>query len=477
MIETARVIMPYGALIMILGGLASTMSALNATIYSSSRVSFAMGRDRDLPQILGRIHPRNKTPHWAIWLSGVLIILVAVALPVADVASGASITFLLLFLMVNVALVRMRKTHPDLPRPFRAPFVPWLQYIAISVQVLLAIELFELSPVAWGVTVVWLVLGIFVYRQFGAVQEATKQEDKVLFEQMEAARDYSVLLPVANAALARQLASFAALFARANNGELFALHVINVPIQMVVGDGRAFLRQGRPLLEEVTSIGAEEDVPVHSMLRLGRDIGDSIISVARERETDLMVLGWPERTGREAAFSTIIDLMAKSPPCDLAVVRFRRSGLPKRILVPVAGGPNTRMALELAITAADAMEQQGQARPEVVALHLIIQKDEGGMPEVDARREELIDEFDLSDLPIQLEIEFASDAAEGILQASEKFDQIVIGASAEGLLEQSLFGSIPQRVAEESLKTVIMAKRFDPVKFGLRRWLGRAKAN
>jgi amino acid transporter len=64
MIETARAIMPYGALLMILGGLASTMSALNATIYSSSRVSFAMGRDRDLPAVFGRIHSHNKTPHW-----------------------------------------------------------------------------------------------------------------------------------------------------------------------------------------------------------------------------------------------------------------------------------------------------------------------------------------------------------------------------------------------------------------------------
>ena len=80
-----------------------------------------MGRDRDLPAIFGRIHPRNKTPHWAIWLSGLLIILMAVWLPVADVASGASITFLLLFLMVNIALIRMRKTRPDLPREVAPP--------------------------------------------------------------------------------------------------------------------------------------------------------------------------------------------------------------------------------------------------------------------------------------------------------------------------------------------------------------------
>ncbi len=50
-------------------------------------------------------------------------------------------------------------------------------------------------------------------------------------------------------------------------------------------------------------------------------------------------------------------------------------------------------------------------------------------------------------------------------------DQIIIGASEERILEQSLFGSIPQRVAEDALCTVMMVKRHDPVKFGLRRWL------
>ena len=87
-----------------------------------------------------------------------------------------------------------------------------------------------------------------------------------------------------------------ALVAEANNGELFALHVIRVPRQIGVTDGRAFLRQGRPILDEMVRIGEEAGVPVRTMLRLGRDVGDSIISVARERETDLMLLGWPAHT-------------------------------------------------------------------------------------------------------------------------------------------------------------------------------------
>jgi len=475
MIETARSIMPYGALIMIVGGLASTTSALNATIYSSSRVSFAMGRDRDLPAIFGRIHTRNKTPHWAIWLSGILILGMAVLLPVADVASGASITFLLLFLMVNISLVRMRKTHPDLPRPFRAPLVPWLQYFSIAAQIVLAIELFRLSPIAWGVTIIWLVFGIFVYRRLGGSQEAEKRKDTILLEETVTSTEYSVLLPVANESIARQLARFGSLFAQANQGELFALHVINVPPQMSITDGRTFLREGRPILEQVIEVGREFSIPVRTMLRLGRDIGDSIIEVTREREVDLMVLGWPGHVKhRQEAFGTIIDLLSKNPPTDLAVVRSRQATLPQRIIVPIAGGPNSRMALEMALTEADAIEMRIGQRPDVLALNLMfgLDTDNNAEKKMKERREALVAEFGIENWPIELHIEPAQEGVvEDILRVAKDFDQIIIGASEEGFLEQSLFGSIPQRIAEEAQTTVVMVKRYNVVRFGVQRWL------
>ncbi len=475
MIETARAIMPYGALVMILGGLASTTSALNATIFSSSRVSFAMGRDNDLPSVFGRIHGRNKTPHWAIWLSGLLIMGMAVLLPVADVASGASITFLLLFLMVNISLIKMRKTHPDLERPFLAPFVPWLQYFSIAAQLVLAVELFQLSPIAWVVVIVWLVLGIFVYARLGGKQEATRKKDVILLEETTASTEYSVLLPVANGIMARQLARFGSLFAQANHGELFALHVVGVPQQIGITDGRAFLRQGRALLEEVVAVGDDVGVPVRMMLRLGRDIGHSIIDVSRERAVNLMFLGWPGNAhSREEAFGSITGLLSQNPPSDLAVVRFRHTALPQSILVPIAGGPNSRMALEMALTEADAIEQRTGQRPLVVALNLIMHLKQGEDAETAIRTKHaaLLEEFDIGNWPIELRVELAQDGvADAILRIAHDFDQIIIGASEEGLLEQSLFGSIPLRIAEEAEATVMMVKRHDVVKFGVRNWL------
>ncbi len=470
MIWTAKAIMPYGALIMILGGLASTMSAMNATIYSSSRVSFAMGRERDLPAIFGRIHRHNKTPHWAIWLSGILIIFMAVLLPIEDVAAGASITFLLLFLTVNLTLIRLRKTKPDLSRPFHAPLVPWLQYLAIIVQVGLAVTLVQLSLIAWEATIVWLLLGVLVYRKYGGAEEAIKTADTILLEETIATREYSVMVPVANESHVHQLARLGALLAKANDGELFALHVVRVPQQVGLSDGRTFLRQGRPLLEEVISVGQHYDVPVHTMLRLGRNIAESIISAARERNADLILLGWPDHmSSRNHAFGNIVDLIGKTPPCDLAVVRFHHDRLPRRILIPTAGGTSAHLALRLAVSEADAIEQSEGTFPEIVILNLMPAGTDAKA--LEERRLTLMKELDLAHLPIKLKIKPVGDVVQGIVNESAHFDQVIVGASEEGLLEQSLFGSIPQKVAKEAPTTVIMVKQYNPVKFSLRRWL------
>ena len=111
--RAASQVMPYGNVVILLGGLLSTMSALNATTFSATRVSFAMGRDRLLPTFFAGIHPENRTPHLALAATGGLILFMLVALPLESVAASASLMFLLLFLMVNVSSLFIRKRYGD----------------------------------------------------------------------------------------------------------------------------------------------------------------------------------------------------------------------------------------------------------------------------------------------------------------------------------------------------------------------------
>jgi amino acid transporter len=83
-VETAQQTFPggIGAIVLLFSGLVSTMSALNATTYSSSRVSFAMGRDHNLPAILSKVHPKRLTPFWAVIFSGAFMLIIAWFLPI-----------------------------------------------------------------------------------------------------------------------------------------------------------------------------------------------------------------------------------------------------------------------------------------------------------------------------------------------------------------------------------------------------------
>jgi basic amino acid/polyamine antiporter, APA family len=148
LVDVARNFFVGGGIMLLVGGLISTISALNATIYSSSRVAFAMGRDRNFPTFFSKVHPKNFTPHWSIMASMVIIVMMAVSLPIEDVASAADIMFLLLFLQVNLAMINLRKKRKDLDRGYKAPLYPYLTIVGILLLLFLSVYMFKYSILA-----------------------------------------------------------------------------------------------------------------------------------------------------------------------------------------------------------------------------------------------------------------------------------------------------------------------------------------
>jgi len=469
-VEASEKLMPYGSLVLLIGGLMSTLSALNATIYSSSRVCFAMGRNRDLPAIFGQVHPVRHTPHWAIFFSGGLVILMAVLLPIRDVASSADIMFMLMFMMVNLTLILLRRKRADVARPFRSPAMPLLPLLGIASQLFLSLYLFNLSPIAWYTALAWIGLGSVFYVAYAARAEAMPEPVRIIHEEIIAVAQYSVLIPVADIHQARLLGILGSAIARDRDGEVFALHVVRVPTQLGISDGRFFLKQGKPILETVIEEARRYDTPVHTMIRLGRNVASAVIETARERGTDLMLLAWPGYTTHpEAAFGSVIDLVAKNPPCDLAVVRFRRREPPRRILVPTAGGPHAALATELAISQARQYREESGEESTITLLH-ILPEEASQIEEARACRliEGLVHRYDY---PLICRVVRAPSVTAGILREAEGYNLVMVGATAERPFEQRLFGSIPETVARECPKTVIMTKRYWPLKSRLGRLL------
>ncbi len=206
-VEVARQTFPLGigGVVLLFSALVSTMSALNATTYSSSRVSFAMGRDHNLPGIFARVHPHRHTPHWAIIFSGGLMLAMAWSLPIEHVAAAADIMFLLLFFQVNMAVMTLRHKRPDLERGFVIPWFPIVPIIGLVTKAILAVYLLNYSPIAWYFAIGWTVVGLLAYYTYFSRIEAMEKPREILLEEVLVSRDYSVLVPVATQEQARIL--------------------------------------------------------------------------------------------------------------------------------------------------------------------------------------------------------------------------------------------------------------------------------
>ena len=446
----------WGGILILISGLASTMSALNATIYSSSRVSFAMGRDHNLPEVFGRIHHKMKTPHYAVAISAVLIIVMALSLPIDEVAKAADVMFLFMFAQVNITLMTLRRRRPDLDRGYMVPFFPWPAIIGIITNMALALFLAYETGRVGILTVAWLAGGMLLYWGYFRNKEESVKPQEIVHEEALASVNYSVMVPVANVEQAGQLGMLGSRIAKAHHGEVLALNVVKVPPSLTLSDGRLFLKEGRPPLEKVIEQAKEIDVPVHTMIRLGRSVSDAIIKTVAESSSDMILFGWPGTSDtNDRLFGSVIDYVVSNPPADIGIVRVRPFDKLERILVPVAGGPNGRLALSMAVSLA----QFDPEKTKIVLLHVALA--EADQQAAESRAESAFRRaLSGHDHPfVEKRIVTAEDPLSGILQEAETCDMVIIGATREPMFRNLLMGNVAQRVVEQTTKPVIVVKR------------------
>ena len=265
--RAATQFMPFGTVLIMIGGLLSTMSALNATTFSSTRVSYAMGRDRSLPDQFSNISEKTHTPNVALQWTGVLILFVALTLPIEDVAASADIMFLLLFLQVNLAVITIRSKYgKELNYGFILPFFPILPIIAIIAQMVLAVSLFSLSPIAWVFAIVWMVSGFILYyiyakpRQDKASRTPILQQAELTTPEDDA--PYRVLVSVANPDSLETLILPAIRAAKTQNGKITLLHIVTVPAPTPLSQSHEYIDSRSDLRDKAIAMVRDADIPV-----------------------------------------------------------------------------------------------------------------------------------------------------------------------------------------------------------------------
>lgn len=448
LVNVARNFFPGGDLLILIGGLFSTMSALNATIFSSSRVSFAMGRDRNLPSWFGSVHPLRKTPHWSILASGILSVVMAVSLPIEAVASAANIMFLLLFIQVQAALITLRKKQPEMNRGFKVPLVPLVPVLGILLQLALAVFLFFYSPTAWLSAGIWIALGLVVF--YGYARRRDRSYGQMLAVREAAQhREYRILACIGDARRAGIILNAAMAVARRYDAELIVLSVVEVADRELLAQGFERASTVREILTRAVDHLQSDGIPARAVVKISHRISYGITETALEEQCNMIVMGRARRTGLLERFAaTVVDRVVRTAPAQVMVVSAERwPKSPGTILFAYERGPHTGVAADVA----GALSQTGAGR--VRAVHVLPRSTT--VAQQQAARDDLNQTLGSRYAERELKVVQSGDIVTGLLRESRDADILVVGGTEAGVIEQLLGYALPLELADRTAKAVV----------------------
>jgi amino acid transporter len=469
--KAAENFMPFiGVALIIFGGLLSTISALNATILASSRVAFSMSRDKMLPVSLSTIHAQRRTPHIAIAVTGAIVLVMALLFPIQVIGSAASVMFLLTFTLVNLSLIALRRKFPELKGGFRVPLYPATPIAAIVLNMFLAIYQFNFDPRAWYIAIAWIIVGLFIYFMYFEKVTAADMPQVLEVQQSKSSNTYSyrILVPLHNPDHVIPLMKLAVPIAKAHQGEIIVLGVIDVPKNLPPHEGMRFVHHKTPLLRKAIEYGNEQGVETRSAIRIAHQVWDGILHTAETEKATLVLMGWKGfTTTRDRIMGEVTDKVVRFTPCDLITVKLMGDRPIRRILITTAGGPHAALAAEYVGIYHDAegyevtcgyvvepnadAEDRGTARQWIQkTIHLTNLEGKADMRLLEGKR-----------------------VATTLVRAAADYDLIVLGASKEGVFSNVLFGEIPEKVARYAKTPVMIVQRYEgPVKTLVKRIMG-----
>ncbi len=151
--------------IITLGALAGLTSVMLVMLLGQTRVLYSMANDGLLPRkFFADIHPKWRTPWKNTILVGLLAAIVGSLVPIDDIGKMVNIGTLLAFVIVCIAVIMLRRTDPDQPRPFRTPWVPLVPILGVLFN---GYMMYRLGWINWARLIIWLLIGLVVYFTYG----------------------------------------------------------------------------------------------------------------------------------------------------------------------------------------------------------------------------------------------------------------------------------------------------------------------
>jgi APA family basic amino acid/polyamine antiporter len=169
----------WGAGMIEIGALVAITSVVLTILYGQTRIMYAMSRDGLVPRAFSRTGARQ-TPVVATALFGILIAVLAATVPLDVIFELVNIGTLFAFVIVNIGVIVLRRTRPDLQRGFR---VPWVPVVPIIGALLCFYLMKQLTVETWLRFIGWLLLGLIIYFAYGRRHSRLQQGETVITDE------------------------------------------------------------------------------------------------------------------------------------------------------------------------------------------------------------------------------------------------------------------------------------------------------
>ncbi len=286
--QAAQFLLPFGTILVLIGGMVSTVAGLSATTFSSSRVSFAMGRQYNLPYIFSSIHSKYHTPHFAIIASGFIMLVMAAWLPIEQLALAAGVLFLFLFTQVNWAGINIRRLYGHkLDYGFKIPLFPIMPIVGIICKAGLAIFLLIYNPLSWVIAIIWILIGFSIYKLYIVKKEIEHYAPLVANIGPAERKNYRIMV-VFNKKTIEKLVKIASAIAKDRDGEISLLNVATIPLQIPLSMGHRFAEPIMKTFDELKKMPGFMDY--RYLVRLSHDNTEAILATAEEQGINLLIM-------------------------------------------------------------------------------------------------------------------------------------------------------------------------------------------
>lgn len=409
--KAAQYLIPYGTILVFVGGLVSSIAALSATTFSSSRVSFAMGRQYNLPYIFSSIHPKFHTPHFAIIASGFIMLIMATWLPLEQIALVAGVMFLFLFTQVNWAGINIRRLYGHkLDYGFKIPVFPLMPLIGIFAKAGLAIFLLIYNPLSWVIAIVWILIGFSIYKLYIAKKEIEHYAPLVANIGPQQRKDYRIMV-VFNKKTIDKLVTIASAIAKSKDGEISLLNVATIPIQIPLSMAHGF---ADPVMKSFDELKKRPGFSEYRYLvRLSHDTTEAILATAEEQGINLLVMDFYDLKNNRKLLSLTT--------CDIIGVSIKKEFEKElsRVVVAYDKGRHSDLGLEIANSFSTSLDSK------IRIVRGVVESPEEERDILSRINEKMFD-LDLKKIPVERIYPTSMDVTKDLLQNLNQDPEIVI---------------------------------------------------